>query len=209
MKKSVVIISSLIALTSCGNFGKSGKQDPGAVASSVGTTDQAYNADTTKAVAIKVDPVPADWKTYTHNGYTIQYPKTWDLELDDSTLELAISAPIAAHDSFTTENINLIRKDMTGMGFSLSQMSAVVEDLKNNFIDYNLVSSMRIKYGSMECQKVIFSATQDGLDLEFEQRYFMIHDNLYITTLTVRHKDWNKGVNVGEQIMNTFVVKNN
>jgi hypothetical protein len=204
MKKPFVIIISLIALTSCGNFGKSGKDTGAAAQVSVGTTDNTAKADTTKAVAIKVGQVPADWKAYSNKGYKIQYPRSWDLELDDSTLELALSAPIAAPDSFTTENINLIKKDMAGLGFSLAQMPEVVKELK----DHNIVSSERIKYGSMECQKVIFSATQDGLDLEFEQRYFMIHDILYITTLTVRHKEWNKGVNIGEQIMNTFQVNN-
>jgi hypothetical protein len=195
--KKILSLLTIIALASCGNMGNSKSQ--------TSATDSTKNDN---AKAVKTEPVPADWKTYTKSNYSIQYPPAWSLELNDPNVEFTIGSPEDSTTSASGENLNMVKKDMTGMAFSLDQMPDVLAQLKKDVTGFGLISSDKLKDGSGEYQKVVYSGEQQGLDLVFEQRFYILHDNLYVLTLTAMHKEWDKVSPLGDQILNTFAIKN-
>jgi hypothetical protein len=194
--KKLLPLFCLIALVECG---------PAANNSSTKTTKTDSTATTT---AIKPALIPSGWKTYAKGPYTISYPTGWTLELDDSDIEFTLSSPIDSSQTAFNENLNLVKKDMAGENFNLDEMPEVLDGLKTSITDFKLISSERMKNSAGEYQKVVFSGTQANLDLEFEQRYQMVHDILYVSTLTALHNDWKRIGPIGDDILNTFTVKN-
>jgi hypothetical protein len=202
--KKILSLVPLIILVSCGNMGNKNDQPGAATQLQAGATGGIIK-DSTKLATNEA--VPADWKTFTHSNYSIQYPAKWRVELDDTSVEFTIESPDSASSS-SAENLNLVKRDMAGAAFSLDQMPDVVAQLKNDVTGFDLISSDKLKNGAGEYQRVVYAGTQDGVDLVFEQRFYILHDTLYILTLTAMHSQWDKLSPIGDQILNTFAVKN-
>jgi hypothetical protein len=159
----------------------------------------------------KTEPVKriAGWEIYKEDDFSIQYPK--DLELSQSgqmgTSFILFSAVENDEDQFR-ENVNLIVQDLQGRSVDLDAFTEISEEqVKSMMTNCTLYESKRIKKGSQEYHKLIYSADQGAFSLKFEQRYWIENDKAYILTLTCEKTKFSSFQEVGEKILNSFSLR--
>jgi hypothetical protein len=154
-------------------------------------------------------PAKDHWKTYNDSGYSIRYPPAWELQSDGKTgVTFFISSPLESAEDKFRENVNLIIEDLTGGNIDLNQFVDISkEQIMKVITNSSIIESERIKGGSREHHKIIYTGDQGVFHLEFEQYYWMIGDKAYLLTFTAeknRFTDWKE---TAEEILNSFVIK--
>jgi hypothetical protein len=168
-----------------------------------GNTVSQNNADA------KTVTTPANWKAYSNDTCSIQYPPEWTVKEKFMGTEFALLSPIDSTSPTFAENVNLTKQDMTGKEQSLEKVvPATIELLKTIATNFTLLSStLKKDAAGVEYQQIIYTCNQGTLPLKQEQQYRIIKNTAYILTLTTLQNGWDKGYKVGEQIMATFSVK--
>ena len=186
--KKLALLLSIIILASCGQTG---------------------NTDSRNNITAKAVTTPANWKTYSNDSCSIQYPPDWTVKEKFMGTEFALLAAIDSTSPTFAENVNLTKQDVTGKDQSLDKVvPATIELLKNIMTNFSLLSSTRKKDAAgVEYQQIIYTCNQGTLALKQEQQYRVINNMAYILTLTTLQDGWEKGYQLGEQIMATFSVK--
>ena len=185
MTKTLFTLSLLLTLISCGGS----------------TTQKEQKAEPVKRIA--------GWEIFTADDYSIQYPKDWELNENGQmgTSFILFSALENDEDQFR-ENVNLIVQDLQGRSVDLDAFTEISEEqVKSMMTNCTLYESKRIKKGSQEYHKLIYSADQGAFSLKFEQRYWIENDKAYILTLTCEKTKFSSFQEVGEKILNSFSLR--
>jgi len=146
------------------------------------------------------------WELLKAEDYSIQYPKEWELNESGQmgTSFILFSALENDEDQFR-ENMNLIVQDLQGRSVDLDAFTEISEEqVKSMMTNCTLYESKRIKKGSQEYHKLIYSADQGAFSLKFEQLYWIENDKAYILTLTCEQSKFSSFKEVGEKILNSF-----
>lgn len=147
-----------------------------------------------------------NWKTITENGYSIQYPETWDLDKSGQMgmSFILLSKKSSPQDKFR-ENINLMIQDLKGMNIDLNKYNEISEgQIKTMITNSNLLESKRVKANDNEFQKVIYSGDEGIYKLKFEQYYWVKNGKAYVLTLTCELDQFDAYKTTGEKILNSF-----
>ncbi len=146
------------------------------------------------------------WELLKQEGYSIQYPKDWELSQSGQmgTKFILFSTLEDQEDQFR-ENVNLISQDLGSNTVDLDQYTEISEKqiitMMNNSKVYE---SKRIKNSGGEYQKLIYAADQGTFRLKFEQLYWIENDLAYVLTLTCEESKFSSFKEVGEKILNSF-----
>jgi len=150
----------------------------------------------------------ANWKTYTHDNYSIQYPPEWDLEENRAGIIFALISPIDTANPTFNKNINFLTPDLKGQGMDLDRFNEIsVTQIKNYFPNDSIITEEKGKDATGEYRHLIYVGDENGQHLEFEQYYRVINDTAYILTLTMLKTQWGGGHQIGDQILSTFKIK--
>jgi hypothetical protein len=182
MTKLFLTTSLLLALISCG---------------------EAREQKEPKAQAIKRI---AGWELLTEDDYSIQYPKDWELNQSGQmgTSFILFSALENNQDQFR-ENVNLLVQSVQGQSVDLDAFTEISEgQVKTMLTNCTLYESKRMKKGSQQYHKLIYTADQGGFRLKFEQYYWIENDNAYVLTLTCEESSFSKFKETGGKILNSF-----
>jgi len=152
-----------------------------------------------------------EWATLSHDQYTVQYPTAWDLDQSgEMGSSFILFSPLESEQDLFQENVNLLIQDLTGMGIDLDQFVAVSEDqVKTMVTNSSLIESVRMKPGSGEYHKIIYTGDLGTYHLKYEQYYWVIGEHSYILTLTTQLDTFEKYKETGERILNSFAFKKN
>jgi len=151
-----------------------------------------------------------DWLTFHNGGYDIDYPSDW--KLDDSGksgANVIFYAPFDSDADKYRENVNLVVEDLTGKNLDLlgyvqkseSQIKSVLKGcvFEENRIIYNRFSGNYFKF--------VFSGKSDGIDVKYEQFYWVINNKAFVVTLAVEASKFDTYKVVGEKILNSLIIK--
>jgi hypothetical protein len=145
-------------------------------------------------------------KTLNENGYSVQYPDSWELNKSGQmgTSFILFSKPSSSQDQFR-ENVNLIVQDLSGQNINLDKFVEISEgQIKTMIVNGNIISSKRLKSKESEFQNLIFTGKQGVYNLKFEQYYWVINQKAYVLTLTCEISEFEKFKKIGEGILNSF-----
>jgi hypothetical protein len=145
-------------------------------------------------------------KTLKENGYSIQYPGSWDLNKSGQmgTSFILFSKPASLQDQFK-ENVNLIVQDLSGQNLDLAKYVEISEgQIKTMITNGNLLESKKLSSNGVDFQRVVFTGKQGIYDLKFEQYYWVEKQKAFILTLTCEIKEFDKYKEAGEKILNSF-----
>ncbi len=194
--RKIAFFLTAITLASCGQSGNKTAQ-----------TDSKTTDSKTSDVKTSAAAAPADWKTYTHNTISVQYPATWKIDGSETRDYFTLSSPMDS--SGAVAAINLTSQETNGAKIDLeSSVQQATERLKNYLTNFTLVSSKKVTDAQGDYEQLIYTGEQSSLKLGFEQRYRIIKDKIYVLSLSCLYSSWDKSQQIGEQIMNTFTVKN-
>jgi hypothetical protein len=150
-----------------------------------------------------------NWKTLEESNYSIQYPNSWELNKSGQmgTSFMLLTQLSSVQDKFR-ENVNLIIQDLTGQNIDLNKYVEISEDqIKSMEAAGNLTESKRLNSNGKNFQKVIYTLSQGGYNLNIEQYYWVEKGKAYVLTLTCETSEFAKYKEIGEKILNSFKLK--
>jgi hypothetical protein len=153
--------------------------------------------------------INSDWKALERSNYSIQYPSTWELNQSGQmgTSFILFSLLESEQDKFR-ENVNLLIQDLTGKDIDLNKYAEISEDqIKTMVTNSTLIESKRVKRGTEEYHKIIYTGDQGVFHLQYEQYYFVIEDKAYILTFTTEKSKFEDFKETGEKILASFKLK--
>jgi hypothetical protein len=153
--------------------------------------------------------IEGSWKSIDENGYSIQYPDSWDVD-KSGTMGMSFmifSKQTSSQDQFR-ENVNLLIQDLTGQNINLKKFVELSESqIKTMVVNGNVLENKTLNSGGREYQRVVYSGDLNQLKFKFQQYYWVIQDKAYILTFTCEAGQFDTYHETGEKIMNSFIFK--
>jgi len=149
-----------------------------------------------------------EWKFITAKDYSIQYPLNWKFDQSGQmkTSFIIFSELTSGEDQFR-ENINLIIEDLTEHNLDLNKYVEISENqIKTQINKSKILLSERLKAHNKEYHKVIYKGKNSSLNLKFEQYIWVEGSNAYILTLTCEIDQFDTFQEIGEKILNSFII---
>lgn len=149
------------------------------------------------------------WKKYEKNEYSVQYPSDWKLDVSGQMQSsFIIISPLESTEDSFGENVNLIIQDLAGKNIDLNLYTEISEEQVRTLLpNSSIVESKRVKDGTHEYHKLIYTGEQGGRELVFEQYYNIWEDKAYVLTLTTTKSTATQYKETGEKILNSFLLK--
>ena len=143
---------------------------------------------------------------HTTDLYTIKYPKSWIFSADDQMgATFHILSPKDSEEDVFNENVNLIIQDLAGTNIDLDAFVQLSEkQIKELIPKSNIIRSERLKSGSLELHKVVYTGEINGFNLKLIQHYQINNDKAYILTFTAQESAYEGYKYFGQQILNSF-----
>lgn len=160
-------------------------------------------------VAIGQATVDPHWKTLDLPKYAIQYPVAWQLDLSgkEGSNFVLLSPKTAASDGFQA-NINLLTQDLSGYGLDLdTYVQVCFGQLRQLATNFHVIATDKKKTSGNEHFQLIYTTDQGEFKLQMEQMFWVVNDQAYVLTLTCEADKFEAYQEIGEKILNTFVVK--
>ncbi len=146
---------------------------------------------------------------FAKDNYKIQYPKSW--QLDTSKImgtNFFVLAPLEnATDKFR-ENVNGIIQDLRGQNIDLEKYKQITDKQISEFVtDSKVFESAIIKSNeSNHYYKIVYAITQGKFRLKITSFCFIKNDKAYLVTFTTEFDKYEQYKNVGEEILNSFLL---
>jgi hypothetical protein len=163
----------------------------------------------TKESNDKAKEAKPNWKTLDGIDYSIQYQADWELNKSGQmgTTFILFSPLETSQDKFR-DNVNLLIQDLSGHNLDLNKYAKISEgQVKTMITNSTLIESKRIKTGSVEYHRMIYTGDQGMFHLKFEQFYWVKNEKAYVLTLTCEQDKFSDFKEVGEAILNSFSFK--
>lgn len=150
------------------------------------------------------------WETYSKDGYSIQFPKDWQLNKEGQMgSEFAIFAPAESEIDKFRENVNLVIQDVSAYNLDLNAYAELSEkQITDMFTGAQILESGKKQNNDKSFYKMAFTATQGIFQLKFIQYYWVENKKAYVLTFTAEENKFDTFWNEGEKIMNSFVFNN-
>lgn len=169
-----------------------------------------YGQTTTKQESGNNQPQTInDWKTLDQSNYSIQYPSTWELDQSGQMgTSFILFSPLESDKDKFKENVNLLIQDVSGQNIDLNKYTEISEgQIKTMITNSALIESKRMKNDRGEYHKIIYSGDQGKFHLKFEQYYWVINDKAFVLTFTSEQGKFADFLEIGEKILNSFILK--
>jgi len=146
------------------------------------------------------------WKTFKGENFTIDYPVQWELNENNRTgASFVLLSPLESAQDLFKENVNLLIQDLSGKNINLTKYVEISEDqVKTMLPNATLIESKRMKTGSQEYHRMIYTGDQGANHLKFEQYFWVINNKAYVLTLTCEQNKFANYKETGEKILNSF-----
>jgi hypothetical protein len=153
--------------------------------------------------------IKPNWKTLEEKNYSIQYPADWELNQSGQMgTTFFLFSPLSSDQDKFRENINLLIQDLSGHNINLDKYTEISEgQVKTMITNSTLIESKRVKNGSEEFHRIIYTGDQGIFHLKFEQFYWIKNDKAYVLTFTCEQDKFSDFKEVGEAILNSFILK--
>lgn len=147
-----------------------------------------------------------DWKTFEQSNYSIQYPPTWELNQSGQMgTSFILFSPLKSGQDEFRENVNLLIQDLAGKNIDLNKYTEISEEqIKTMLTNSRLIEEKKLKRGTEEFQKIIYTADQGLFHLKFEQFYFLLSEKIYVLTFTSEESEFAGFNEVAEKILASF-----
>jgi hypothetical protein len=157
-------------------------------------------------IARKNDASVPDWQKLNGPNYSVQYPPDWELvESRQMGTDFMLFSPLESDSDIFKENVNLLVQDLSGFNLDLDSYVQMSEkQLLAVITDPVIIESKRMKAGSSDYHKFLYTGKQGQFKLKFEQYVWVEDKKAYILTLTCEDEKYSDYRETGEAILNSF-----
>jgi len=161
-------------------------------------------------IARKHEASVPDWQKLNGPNYSVQYPPDWELvESRQMGTDFMLFSPLASDSDIFKENVNLLVQDLSGFNLDLDSYVQMSEkQLLAVITDPIIIESKRMKSGSSDYHKFLYTGKQGQFKLKFEQYVWVEDKKAYILTLTCEDEKYSDYRETGEAILNSFSLNN-
>ena len=151
-----------------------------------------------------------DWQKLNGPNYSVQYPPDWELvESRQMGTDFMLFSPLESESDNFKENVNLLVQDLSGFNLDLDSYVQMSEkQLLAVITDPVIIESKRMKAGSSEYHKFLYTGKQGKFTLKFEQYVWVEDKKAYVLTLTCEDEKYSDYRETGEAILNSFRLAN-
>lgn len=153
--------------------------------------------------------IEESWTTLEEPNYSIAYPNNWSMNQSKQmgTEFFILSELTGTNDQFS-ENVNLMIQDLSSQDMTLDYYIEIsVGQIKRMVTDFELLIDKRINDSEKEYHKFLYNGTQGIHKLTIEQYAWMVNKKAYVLTFTSAQAEYESYKNIGEKILNSFVIK--
>ncbi len=156
-----------------------------------------------------IQGIKPNWKTLEEKNYSIQYPTDWESNQSGQMgTTFFLFSPLSSDQDKFRENINLLIQDLSGHNINLDKYTEISKkQVKALITNSTIIESKRVKNGSEEFHRIIYTGDQGIFHLKFEQFYWIKNDKAYVLTFTCEQDKFSDFSEVGEAILNSFILK--
>lgn len=157
---------------------------------------------------LNVDAQNPGWTPFYHRDYTIVYPSNWELDTSGQMrTSFFLFSPVTGEKDDFKENVNLMIQDLSQYPATLDQYIKLTVDQIASMEDIYMKKNERKKAGNRSFQHLVYSGSQGGYDLVFEQYIWVIHKEAFVLTFTCQESMYETYREIGQKVMNSFRIK--
>jgi len=149
------------------------------------------------------------WKTFSKGSVSIDYPTAWfaDKSGANRTTFVVLSPAESPADQFR-ENVNLMVQDVSHKDYNMDlYMQASAKQIRKFLAYPTILSSEEIESPYGPCHELIYTATQQNLELKFKQRHWLINGVSYILTYTAEPNSAETFQDIADKMFISFQIK--
>ncbi|PLB21010.1 hypothetical protein [Mariniflexile rhizosphaerae] len=140
---------------------------------------------------------------YETDDFSVSYPVDYEFQkAPQKGVDFIIIAKKNNEDSFA-ENINLVKRNIPNTSFN--DFANISEKEIQDF--GKIIESKRFKVNDKDCLRVVFTATQQNIELTVIQHYYLDSKKAYVLTFTSETEDYEKYYKEMNSIMRNFKIK--
>jgi len=139
----------------------------------------------------------------------LNVPDNWALKAKDTKqARFFLTTPLTSSEDLFSENINLLIQTLPEKDIDLDKFVKISESQYDTLMTNGKIElSERLQGNSGEFHKLIATADVNGVEMKFEQYFWVKKQKAYILTLTCEKAEFEKYQIDGEKIMDSFVIK--
>ncbi len=194
----VAILMLLANLMACSSGTPTNESKP--VATST-TPPPAPVKDEIKPTQANIDATQ-DWQTYENAAHNlkIKYPKNWAKQEK--------SGIIVGFTSTGTANVNLVSEDLAkNPNIKLDEyLKLSLANIEKEFPDFKLIENTPMTMGNVKAQKIVYTASMEGINLKFMQVLAIINQKAYVLTYTALTDEYGKELETANNIFGSLSI---
>lgn len=150
-----------------------------------------------------------EWKTLDMEDFSIEYPETWELhEPGMMGTIFNLFSPLSDEKDEFRENVNLVTEDISAHDIDLDEYVEIsIPQLEKYIGKIKIKTSETLVNGDLTYHKLIFSGKNGGYKLMFEVYIYLLDGTAYVLTFTTEKNQFKDYKEIGEQILNSFLLK--
>lgn len=148
--------------------------------------------------------------TLKRSTYSIAIDKTMRIDTAGTSMaDLIAFFPLQSETDKFGENLNVVMEPTNGVDVTLDEYVRLsVEQLKQYFTNMTVTENKTITTThGQQYHKLMYTASMNGYDLQFEQRYISTADYTYVLTFTAEQSQYNSYKERGGKILDSFKLK--
>lgn len=184
----------------------------GNTGSTDGTEGNNKKKDKVETTDKKPDKTYSDWKSYSNNNTTIQYPKSWLLdESGRMGTSFFLFSPVVNDQDLFKENMNLLIIDLTQYGLADMALKEYVDlsiaQLPNIIDDYTFKSSTESSKNGRSYYQVQYTGSQMNYELRWMQQIWLVNSKAYVLSFTAENDQFYNYKGTAQKIFDSFKIK--
>lgn len=144
---------------------------------------------------------------YKTDDFLVEYPKNWRLDTSGQMNSTFILFSELKEEDLLNENINLLIQDLTNQGFTMKSYAKLSENQIKKMVPDGVIIKSKFSENK-EHYEMIWSGIVSGRKLKFKQYFFLKGEKVYVLTLTTLPETYEEYISIGNEILNSFKLKN-
>ncbi|MEQ8175075.1 MAG: DcrB-related protein [Syntrophomonadaceae bacterium] len=201
--KGIIFLAILMLLANvmaCSSSTPTNESKPAATSDSKSASTTPAK-DEIKPVQANIDATK-DWQSYDNATYNLKmkYPKDWTKKEE--------SGIIVGFMSGSTANVNLVSEDLSkSPSMKVDEyLKLSLPNIEKEFQNFKLLETTPVTLGNVKGQKIVYTASMEGMNLKFMQVLTIINQKAFVLTYTALADDYDKNLETANNIFGSLSI---
>lgn len=150
-----------------------------------------------------------EWQTLDKKNYSITFPDSWSVDNPGQpNLKFVLNSAQEGPDDVFQENVTCVAQDVKGFNMTLEQFVKLTEAQIPILIENaKIEESELIEKDGLQYQRMVITASQDGINLKLLQHYYLYNETAYSLTFTTEVTQYDNQKALADKVLKSFTLK--